>query len=275
VNIIGKIKTTSKQKRNKLRIIISLLFFVLVSGSPVIAEINLGSIVNVNDLVIHKGNEGTYQISFFTIGSQKIYVTIESEYSDELEIDISPKKFVLAPEITQNPSECLDCDWFVLGDGKTYVRTQPVRIRVRVPNAIQKNTYKIKLTAIASTKESKDNKGITQNLVQAREFILTTRVPGSISQSPEVGKKPVETLEIEKTEYTPTTVESTKSESKKTEEIFKEKIPTGFIVLPKKTDTTKIIWLLVISIVILLTIIIVIKKMRSSVVKKQRLYRYV
>jgi len=219
-----------------------ILVSILLSLSPVFsATINLGSIGDVTELRINKGGEGVFQLSFFTLGEDPVKVKIMAEYPDDLKVDIIPEEFVLRKEVTTSPYTCERCGWFVLKDGKTYAKTTPVFIHVRVPYIISRNIYKIKVTALATSLNEESPSGMGQTITQSREFTLTAFVPGSIGVPPMVNYSKPEVLTIERREgegnFTPTTITG------------RSPIPTGFITLPKEEVQNVQNWILVILLI--------------------------
>ena len=178
----------SKLNMSFLRVIIAniiLLSLITFSFSNLVnGEITLGSMADVNSLTIQKGEIGRFKISFFNLGNDPLKVEFSTEYPNELRVELDPKKLTLYPgTATSSPSECSgseECEWFILNDGKSYVRVHPVYIYVKIPSEISRNFYRIKINAIASNinDNSKNKEGIKQSLAQVREFTLSAYVPG-------------------------------------------------------------------------------------------------
>lgn len=143
------------------------------------AAISLGSASGVSYLNLEPGAYGVFSASFFSMGDEPIDVKFEVEYPSDLRIDIAPDKLTLGGGVTENPDS--SGSWLILDGGRRYVKTYPVRVYVKIPSAISRNVYKIKLTAKATGQGSSDGSGFRQSLVQVREVILTAHVPGSVS----------------------------------------------------------------------------------------------
>lgn len=143
------------------------------------AEMTLGSIADVHYLTLEKGDIGDYKASFFNMGDRKLYLEFSLEYPNDLKVEISPKKLTLYPGV-EDTENCNGCEFFILSDGKTYVRTYPVHVYVKIPPEISRNIYEVKLVAKAKSSGDDDVEGIRQSMVQVREIIFTAYVPGTL-----------------------------------------------------------------------------------------------
>ena len=157
---------------------------ILLLSTLVSADISLGSIADVDSLTLSKGKIGEFKVSLFNLGDKPLYISLNAEYPREVKVEIHPKKLTLESEITGSPNA--GGEWFVLRDGRTYVRTYPVYVYVKIPPEISKNLYKIKLIVTASDLKELKGKGITQNLAQVREITFTAYVPGSVDRDVEI-----------------------------------------------------------------------------------------
>lgn len=152
---------------------------ILLLSTLVSADITLGSIADVNYLTLNPGEIGEFKASFFSLGDDAINIKLTAEYPDDLRVEMHPEEFTIDSEITGSPNS--GGEWFVLRDGKTYARTYPVRIYVRIPSQISRNLYRIKIIATAKNTEELSKKGIRQSLAQVREITLTAYVPGEVA----------------------------------------------------------------------------------------------
>ena len=238
---INKIKTKIMMRKMKLEIGILigiLLFLPLVNSST----INLGTIPDLTTLHLKKGDEGIFKISFFTLGDDPVNVKIKAEYPEDLSVTIIPDSFTLHKEVTTSPYECAKCGWFVLKDGKTFAKTTPVYIHVRIPSKISRNLYEVKLIATATSSGSTPTAGMSQSLVQSREFTLKAFVSGSI-ETPSLNYTKPETLTIKKvgTANTTTTPPGIMN--------ITGLIPKGWITLPKEQKENVQNWIIIISVI--------------------------
>ena len=246
--------------RGKATFILTVLMILLIP-SFITATINLGSMVNVGHLTLNKGESGTYKISFFTLGDEELLLTLTSEHPEEVRVDIHPSKLILRAEKTKTPYACSDCGWFVLNDGETYVKTIPVYVRLTIPQQISRNFYKIKIIAVATPKSPENTgKGIKQTLAQAREITLTAYVPGRTSPSIETVNLTTERMWIRKimnpsrkTGEGGSILDHALNLGRTLDKIG-EKLPTGFIIIPKHRAEKGIIVLFTILAMILLII---------------------
>lgn len=161
------------------KIIVSLVLFICFMNT-VSASITLGSTSGENHLKLVKGDIGRFKVMFFNLGDDSLSLELTAEHHKDLKVEIHSENLILNSEVTRNP-DCVDCEWFILKDGRTYARVYPVYIYVKIPLGITKNRYNLKLTAIASDINEKETEGVTQSLVQVREFTFSIYVPGVIT----------------------------------------------------------------------------------------------
>jgi len=161
------------------------LCMALLTGSAV-ADINLGSFTDVRTLTLQKGDIGEFKASFFSLGQNDLELEFSLKYPKELRTEIYPEKMVLHPAATDS-SPCDGCQYFILKDGKTYVRTYQVYVYVKIPPQITRNLYTIKMTATAKTKDEPGNSAFKQSLVQVREVDFSAYVPGELSNTGSTG----------------------------------------------------------------------------------------
>ncbi|MBN2251838.1 MAG: hypothetical protein JW724_07180 [Candidatus Altiarchaeota archaeon] len=145
------------------------------------AAITLGSITDVKFLNLQKGDIGEFKASFFSLGDEPLDLEFEIEYPKELRQEIYPQKLTIYPGITDT-SNCDDCEYFILRDGRTYVKTYPVYVYIKIPSEISRNLYEIRLIATARTKEGSSASGIKQSMAQVREVVFNAYVPGSLKE---------------------------------------------------------------------------------------------
>lgn len=240
--------------KEKKKLFVLILIFSMIHFSSVLSVLNLGSLSSVSHLVLNKGEEGIFKLSFFTLGEEPVHLSIDSEHAEELKVMIVPKELTLKREVTKTPYPCEDCGWFVLKDGETYAKTTPVYVYVRVPEKITRNLYRIKVTATATSSEPPSSgSGIRQSLVQAREFVLTISVPGDVFRPTETTNLTVERMKIEK-------IESNVSGRRVSNESERRiSLPTGFITLSKEQEQT--VWVGFLVFLVGTAIIILVKKM--------------
>ena len=142
-------------------------------------QMTLGSIADIRSLSLEKGDIGDFKASFFSLGDKPLYLDYTLEYPNDLRVEIYPKKLTVRPGATDT-SDCSGCEFFILADGKTYVRTYPVHVYVKIPPEISRNIYEIKLTVKARDSDNGEGNGIQQSMVQVREITFTAYVPGDI-----------------------------------------------------------------------------------------------
>ncbi|MEA3255724.1 MAG: hypothetical protein U9Q22_07825 [Candidatus Altiarchaeota archaeon] len=161
------------------KIVVPLVLFICFMNT-VSAGITLGSTSGENHLKLMKGDIGRFKTMFFNLGDNPLSLELTAEHPKDLKVEISPNKLTLNSEVTSDPN-CVDCEWFILKDGRSYARVHPVYIYVKIPLGVTKNHYNLKITAIASDINEKETEGVTQSLVQVREFTFSIYVPGAIT----------------------------------------------------------------------------------------------
>lgn len=155
---------------------------VVFLANLISAEITLGSITDVKFLTLQKGGMGKFKASFFNLGNETLKLEFDLEYPRELRVEIQPKELTIEPGI-MDPSDCNSCEFFILKDGKTYTRTHPVYVYVKIPSDISRNLYRIRLIATARSKQGSGDSGIRQSLAQVREVTFEAYVPGSVKDT--------------------------------------------------------------------------------------------
>lgn len=155
------------------------ILLTLLLALPVEAKISLGSSSDVTYLDLEPGAYGVFRASFFNMGDEPINVGFEVEYPSDLRIEVVPTGLLMESSVTENPSSA--GEWLILDGGKRYVKTYPVEVYVKIPSTISRNTYRIKLIAIAEGPDTSGGEGFSQNLIQVREIVLTAKVPGQVS----------------------------------------------------------------------------------------------
>ena len=161
------------------KIMVSLVLFICFMNTAS-AGITLGSTSGENHLKLMKGDIGRFKVMFFNLGDDPLLLELTAEHHKNLKVEINPNKLTLNSEVTSDPN-CVDCEWFILKDGRTYARVHPAYIYVKIPPGITKNRYNLKITAIASDMTEKGTEGVTQSLVQVREFTFSIYVPGAVT----------------------------------------------------------------------------------------------
>ena len=242
------------------KVLIVSLIVLGIGIHTALAGLSLGSMVNKNDLTLTKGSSGVFKVSFFNLGNERLYVDLDAEYPRELRVDIYPSSLVLDSEITTTPYRCDDCGWFVLKDGKTWVKTKPVYITVKVPGKITRNDYRIKLIATARTAGGGNKGGMRQTLSHVREINLNLYVPGKTVEVEEILNMTEEELfggveeEEEKEEYQEPTMGELFEKTRK-----EETVPTGKAILAQETQN--IVNIAVIAVIGITVSVFVIKKL--------------
>lgn len=155
------------------------ILLILLLAPPVDAKISLGSSYDNIYLDLKPGAYGVFRASFFNMGDEPLSVRFELEYPSDLRIEAVPAELLMESGVTENPSSA--GEWLILDGGKRYVKTYPVDVYVKIPSTISRNTYRIKLVAIAEGLDTSEGEGFSQNLVQVREIFLTANVPGQVS----------------------------------------------------------------------------------------------
>ena len=171
---------------NKMIKISMLCLCISLLISCAAADINLGSISDVRTLTLQKGDIGEFKASFFSLGQNDLELEFSLEYPPELRTEIYPEKMIVHPAGTDT-SACEGCQYFILKDGTTYVRTYPVFLYVKIPPQITRNIYALKMTVTAKTKDEPGNSAFKQSLVQVREVEFTAYVPGEVTHSASTG----------------------------------------------------------------------------------------
>jgi hypothetical protein len=147
----------------------------------------LGHTVEIDSLVLGKGEIGEYAVSFFNLCEDPINLELSTEYPSDLRVEIHPPQIILKSEITNIPSKCEDCSWFILSNGGypgRYAKTHPIRIYVKIPSEVSRNLYNLKITATATTASS-GGQGLRQQLAQVREIYLKAYVGGTVEKPPQ------------------------------------------------------------------------------------------
>ncbi|VVB50796.1 Uncharacterised protein [uncultured archaeon] len=161
---------------------ITLLILATLTSTAHAATLTLGSITDISRLTIPAGGDGTFQASFFTLESTPVEITFNVEAPPEVMVRIDPQNITITSNSTDWPNE--GGSWYVLSDTGTYIRTYPVKVRVRIPSILTQNGYKIKLTAIAKNARSASAPGIQQKVAQSREITFYAYTPGPIEGFP-------------------------------------------------------------------------------------------
>ena len=160
---------------------IILALCITLFTSCVSAEITLGSIADVKYQKLQKGDIAEFKASFFNLGDTSLELEFDLDHPSELKTEMYPKKLVLHP-MKKSVESCEDCEFFILNDGKTYVRTYPVYVYVKIPPEISRNLYDIRLTATARQREDVESSGIKQSVAQVREIVFNAYVQGEVKK---------------------------------------------------------------------------------------------
>ena len=208
----------------------AMLVAVMLAVQTAFAAINLGSIASSTSATVPPGGTARFRIVLFTL-EESVDAHIRSEHDPDISVSISPADTTLTAQKTQSPSSCENCVWVVLADGRTYARAVPVDIYVKIPEKVSKNVYNVKVIADASPHNPYIvTKGISQRLVQSREFYFRVYVP-STPVLPTVEKPEVQPIIEKELNPTPTTVAPPKTQQNQ------PSMPTGFITLTKQQQT--------------------------------------
>lgn len=170
------------------------LLILLISPANVSAKSCLGHTVDVDSKVLAKGEIGEYSVTFFNLCEDPINLQLSAENPSDLRVEIHPPQVVLESEITNTPSKCEDCRWFVLSEGGypgKYARVHPVKIYVKIPKEVSRNLYNIKITATATTAGLSSSQGLRQQLAQIREINLKAYVGGTVEKPPQTSNKTI------------------------------------------------------------------------------------
>lgn len=167
----------------------ALLIIFLLNGVNA-SEISFGSITGTTSMDIEAGESGVFSMYFFNIGSNPIDLELKADCPSDIRVDIVPRRRTLHSEITSDPDPY--STYFIMGDGKTFARIYPVKIQVRMPDAISKHIYRIKITAIAKASEESRGSGVRQEMAQVRQYTLTVHTSGTIRGKISTGKEDIE-----------------------------------------------------------------------------------
>lgn len=169
---------------NMRRVVNAVILLIALSILVNAKSVSLGSTTDVKELTINKGQQKVFQASFFNMGSEPIQLDLKVEHPSDIRVEVYPESITILGGTTTSPEATSDNGWFILSDGKTYVRTYPVYVYVRAPAATSRNSYNIKLVATASSGVEHSQVGIKQTVLQVREVMFTAYVPGPTEVNP-------------------------------------------------------------------------------------------
>jgi len=181
------------KQKTTLMIIFSIFAYLLLSSFAY--AVSLGDIPPTQKLVQLKPGESIkLKMGFFTMDDNDIVVQLSqltpiesSSTGKDLEfyfLDENNNRIgsvvVKGNSMTQNPDS--NSEWFVLSDGKTYVRVTPVYLFIRVPNkpTFYKNRYNLVISA-KTIPESTAGGTITQKLAQERLYNIEVIISGVVA----------------------------------------------------------------------------------------------
>ena len=170
-----------------------MLAYLVLSSSAY--AVSLGDIPPTQKMVQLKPGESIkLKMGFFTTGDKDVVVQLaqltpieSSSTGKDLEfyfLDENNNRIgsvvVEGNSMTQSPDS--NSEWFVLSDGKTYVKVTPVYIFIRVPN--KPTFYRNKYNLVISAKTVPENAGagmITQKLAQERLYNIEVIISGVVA----------------------------------------------------------------------------------------------
>ncbi len=155
---------------------------------------SIGSTFKNQEITMNPGEVRLFKASMFNLENTSVEVDFKvltdilySSYGKDLEIYVIDKNYniinnlIMQGQITQTPSS--EYEWVLQPDGKTYIRSYPFYIYIKVPNkpTFAKNRYKVIISA--KTTPEQVHSSLAQSISQERQFVIYVNIHGLLESN--------------------------------------------------------------------------------------------